>query len=61
MSKTEVPLWFNCEVISFYANSVEEINRELMNRGLDAADVISITHDYSHDYWYEVLCRSRTR
>ncbi len=55
--KVKFPKWFNYKVISFSADSVEEINRELMHRGLDASDVISIICEHGRDYWYEVFCR----
>jgi len=57
--KVKFPRWFNYEVISFSANDLEEIHKKLIKRHLDASDIISITHDYTHDYWYEVLCKRR--
>lgn len=54
----KLPTWFNCEVISFGVNSIEEINKGLIKRDLDAADIITITVVRSLDYWYEVFCRA---
>jgi len=58
-TKVKFPSWFNYKVISFRADSLEEMNKKLIERHLDASDIISITHDYSHDYWYEVLCKRK--
>jgi len=57
--KVKFPTWFNYKVVSFCVNSLEEMHKELIKRHLDAADIISITHDYSHDYWYEVFCKKK--
>jgi hypothetical protein len=59
MKEIEFPKWFSYEVITFSANSLEEIHKELIEEGLDASDIISITHDHSHDYWYEVFCKRK--
>ena len=47
-------------VTSFRCNEMEEVNGELTKRNIDTTDVISITEDRSHDYWYEVFCRELT-
>jgi len=53
------PKWFRSKVVSFSCNGLEEINEELVKRGMDANDVINITEDRSHDCWYEVFCKKR--
>ena len=57
--ETKFPAWFNYEIISFSVDSIEELNRELIKRQLDASDVINIIHDPTHDYWYQVFCKKR--
>jgi hypothetical protein len=53
------PKWFEYRVVSFNANDTEEINKCLIDKGLDASDIISIIEDLGHDFVYKVFCKEK--